>query len=211
MAAVRAALAQTAAPSGSPVYRIRLAAGPVALQYATDHVVARANWRIMGYLLAAIFVMVTATYYSPVAAILLLVPLAFAQFANDSVMFLRGMGLDLNTLPVVAVGLGVGIDYGIYLLSRICEEYQAAGDGNVAAVENRAILTTGEAISFIALTMVISVLPWYFLSNLRFLAEMGLLLALVMAFNWLLALIVLPLEVTIIKPRFLGRLKLMHH
>ncbi|HLK86210.1 MAG TPA: MMPL family transporter [Candidatus Binataceae bacterium] len=211
MAAVRAALAQTAAPSGSPVCRIRLAAGPVALQYATDHVVARANWRIMGYLLAAIFVMVTATYYSPVAAILLLVPLAFAQFANDSVMFLRGMGLDLNTLPVVAVGLGVGIDYGIYLLSRICEEYQAAGDGDVAAAATRAILTTGEAISFIALTMVISVLPWYFLSNLRFLAEMGLLLALVMAFNWLLALTVLPLEVTIIKPRFLGRLKLMHH
>ena len=121
------------------------------------------------------------------------------------------MGLDLNTLPVIAVGLGVGIDYGIYLLSRICDEYQATHNDDVQEAATRAITTTGEAISFIAFTMVISVLPWYFLSDLRFLAEMGLMLAVVMAFNWLLALTLLPLEVMIIKPKFLGRLRLMGH
>jgi uncharacterized protein len=211
MAVVHKALVRSAAAASPKIYRVRLAAGPVALQYATDRVVARSSWRIMGYLLAAIFVMVTFTYYSPVAAIVLLVPLAFAQFANDSIMFLGGLGLDLNTLPVIAVGLGVGIDYGIYLLSRICDEYQSAGDGDVQNAATRAITTTGEAISFIAFTMVMSVLPWYFLSDLRFLADMGLMLALVMAFNWLLALTVLPLEVISIKPKFLGRLKLMGH
>jgi MMPL family len=122
-----------------------------------------------------------------------------------------GLGLDLNTLPVRAVGLGVGIDYGIYLLTRICDEYQSAHNGDVQEAATRAITTTGEAISFIAFTMVMSVLPWYFLSDLRFLAEMGLMLALVMAFNWLLALTLLPLEVMIIKPKFLGRLRLMGH
>jgi len=114
--------------------------------------------------------------------VMLLVPLLFAQFATDSVMYLRGVGLDVNTLPVVAVGLGVGIDYGIYLLSRICEEFQGAADGDVQAAVTRAVFTTGEATFFVAFTMVLGVLPWYFLSELRFLAEMGLMLALVMAF-----------------------------
>ena len=97
----------------SPVYRIRLATGSVALQYALDHVVRAADLKILLYLLATIFVMCVLTYHSGVAAAMLLVPLLFAQFATDSVMYLRGVGLDVNTLPVVAVGLGVGIDYGI--------------------------------------------------------------------------------------------------
>jgi uncharacterized protein len=196
-------------PKPSPIYRIRLAAGPVALQYALDHVVRAADFKILVYLLATIFVMCVLTYHSGVAATMLLVPLLFAQFATDSVMYLRGVGLDVNTLPVVAVGLGVGIDYGIYLLSRICEEFQAAGDGDVQAAVTRALFTTGEATFFVAFTMVIGLLPWYFLSELRFLAEMGLMLALVMAFNGLLAMSVLPLETVLIRPRFLGRVKLM--
>jgi predicted RND superfamily exporter protein len=57
--------------------------------------------------------------------------------------------------------------------------------------------------------MVLGVLPWYFLSELRFLAEMGLMLALVMAFNGLLAMSVLPLETVLIRPKFLGRVRLM--
>jgi uncharacterized protein len=196
-------------PRPSPFYRIRLAAGPVALQYALDHVVREADLKILVYLLATIFVMCVLTYYSGVAAAMLLVPLLLAQFATDSVMYLRGVGLDVNTLPVVAVGLGVGIDYGIYLLSRICEEFQGAADGDVQAAVTRGLFTTGEATFFVAFTMVLGVLPWYFLSELRFLAEMGLMLALVMAFNGLLAMSVLPLETVLIRPKFLGRVKLM--
>ena len=196
-------------PQPSAVYRIRLATGSVALQYALDHVVRAADLRILVYLLATIFVMCVLTYHSAVAAAMLLVPLLFAQFATDSVMYLRGVGLDVNTLPVVAVGLGVGIDYGIYLLSRICEEFQGAADGDVQAAVTRAVFTTGEATFFVAFTMVLGVLPWYFLSELRFLAEMGLMLALVMAFNGLLAMSVLPLETVLIRPKFLGRVKLM--
>jgi hypothetical protein len=140
---------------------------------------------------------------------MLLVPLVMAQFATDSVMYLRGVGLDVNTLPVIAVGLGVGIDYGVYLLSRICEEFQGAADGDVQAAVTRALFTTGEATFFVAFTMVLGVLPWYFLSELRFLAEMGLMLALVMAFNGILAMSILPLETVLIRPKFLGRVRLM--
>jgi uncharacterized protein len=210
MAAAARAVAEVQ-PQPSPTYRIRLATGAVALQYALDHVVRAADLKILLYLLATIFVMCVLTYHSGVAAAMLLVPLLFAQFATDSVMYLRGVGLDVNTLPVVAVGLGVGIDYGIYLISRMCDEFQRVGDGDVQAAVMRAILTTGEATFFVAFTMIAGVLPWYFFSNLAFLADMGWMLAWVMLFNCILAMVVLPIEVVFIKPKFLGRVKLMSH
>ena len=192
-------------------YKIRLAGGAVAMQYAMDQVVERANLRILIYLLAAIFLMAAVTYRSFTAGLVLIVPLLLAQFATDTVMYLRGVGLDVNTLPVIAVGLGVGIDYGIYLLSRMCDEFQVAGDGDVYSAVVRAVFTAGEATFFVAFTMVVGVLPWYFLSGLKFLADMGLMLALVMAFNAILALVVIPVEVVFIRPKFLGRVKLMRH
>jgi predicted RND superfamily exporter protein len=208
---VQKALAPIQANNSSKDYKIRLAGGAVAMQYAMDQVVQRANLRILIYLLAAIFAMAALTYQSFTAGLVLIVPLVLAQFATDTVMYLRGVGLDVNTLPVIAVGLGVGIDYGIYLLSRMCDEYQTAADGDVYSAVVRAVFTTGEATFFVAFTMVVGVLPWYFLSGLKFLADMGLMLALVMAFNAILALVVIPVEVVFIKPKFLGRVKLMRH
>src|SRR5579872_1192505 len=210
MAAVHKAL-EPILKHPSKVYHIRMAAGSIALQYAMDQVVVQSNWRILVYLLAAIFVMCVVTYSSAVAALMLLVPLAFAQFSTDAVMYMRGLGLDVNTQPVVAVGLGVGIDYGIYLISRMCDEFQRVGDGDVQGAVMRAILTTGEATFFVAFTMIAGVLPWYFFSNLAFLADMGWMLAWVMLFNCILAMVVLPIEVVFIKPKFLGRVKLMSH
>lgn len=192
-------------------YKIRLAGGAVAMQYAMDQVVERANLRILIYLLVAILLMSAVTYQSFTAGLLLIVPLLLAQFATDTVMYIRGLGLDVNTLPVIAVGLGIGIDYGIYLVSRMCDEYQVAGDGDVYSAVVRAVYTTGEATFFVAFTMVVGVLPWYFMSGLKFLADMGLMLALVMAFNAILALVIIPVEVVFIKPKFLGRVQLMKH
>ncbi len=112
-----------------------------------------------------------------------------------------GIGLDVNTLPITAIGVGVGIDYGIYLLSRICEEYNKCN--NHAQAINRAVVTTGKAIFFTATIVLIAILPWYYLSELKFLADMGLLLVMVMLINMVVALIVLPLEVWFVKPHFM--------
>ena len=38
-------------------------------------------------------------------------------------MYLAGIDMNINSLPVAAVGIGIGIDYGYYVLSRIVEEY----------------------------------------------------------------------------------------
>jgi predicted RND superfamily exporter protein len=137
-----------------------------------------------------------------VAGILLLIPVNLSNVLLGAVMVQMGIGLDVNTLPITAIGIGVGIDYGIYLLSRICEEYQENND--YAASINSAVETTGKAIFFTATIVLIAILPWYFLSGLKFLADMGLLLVMVMLINMVIALIVVPLLVWLIKPRFLG-------
>ena len=77
------------------------------------------------------------------------------------------------------------------------------------ATATKAIKTTGKAIFFTATTMIAGVIFWYFLSSLRFQAEMGLLLAIIMFINMVGALVLIPSLVSVFKPRFLGRVKLL--
>ena len=116
---------------------------------------------------------------------------------------MMGSGHDVNTRPIRASGIGVGIDYGIYLLSRICEEYRDARHYGDAI--RKSVATTGKAILFTATIVLMSILPWYFLSGLKFLADMGLLLVIIMLINMMTALVVLPLLVYIFKPGFINR------
>jgi predicted RND superfamily exporter protein len=136
--------------------------------------------------------------------VLLLIPVNLANEALLAAMHLLGVGLDVNSMIVAAIGVGVGIDYGIYLLSRICEEY-AARPGDWAHAISAALSTTGKAILFTASIMVVGILPWYALSGLKFVADMGLLLIVIMAINMVLALVVLPLLVWWTKPAFVSR------
>lgn len=58
---------------------------------------------------------------------------------------------------------------------------------------------------FTATVMLIGIMPWYFLSDLKFMADMGLLLVAIMLINMVLSLVVLPLLVWFIRPKFLAR------
>jgi predicted RND superfamily exporter protein len=191
-----------------PAFRIRLGTGTIALQEAVNHVIARFHWVVLAVLNVLILLTCSLTYRSLVAGLLLLVPVNLANQVLYAAMHLMGVGLDTNSLIVAAIGVGVGIDYGIYLLSRICEEYHAA-DGNWATAITAALRTTGKAIMFTASIMTIGIAPWYFLSGLKFVADMGLLLIVIMFINMVLALVVLPLLVWLVKPAFVNRRDLL--
>lgn len=183
-------------------FRIRLGTGTIALQQSINDTVDHYQWIILGLLNIVILITCSYVYRSIVAGIMLLIPVNLSNLLLGAVMVQMGIGLDVNTLPITAIGIGVGIDYGIYLLSRICEEYQKFPDYGKAIDD--AVATTGKAILFTASIVLIGILPWYFLSELKFLADMGLLLVMVMLINMIIALIVLPLLIWLIKPGFLG-------
>jgi predicted RND superfamily exporter protein len=182
-------------------FRIRLGTGTIALQQSINDTVDYYQWIILGLLNLVILVTCGLAYRSFVAAVLLLIPVNVSNLFLGAVLVQMGIGLDVNTLPITAIGVGVGIDYGIYLLSRICEEYNSSEDVGLSI--ERAIATTGKAIFFTASIVLIAILPWYFLSGLKFLADMGLLLVMVMLINMLVALVLLPLEIWLVKPHFL--------
>ena len=182
-------------------FRVRLASGSIALQQSINETVDKYQWWILAGINLVIGIGCSLAYRSVAAALILLVPVNLANALLTGYMVLAGMGLDVNSLPILAIGIGVGIDYGIYMLSRICEEYQDSK--HLSDAIGASLVTCGKAILFTALLMTIGIAPWIFLSNLKFLSDMGLLLVVVMTINMVLALVLVPLLVYLFKPRFL--------
>ncbi|MBI4695686.1 MAG: MMPL family transporter [Gammaproteobacteria bacterium] len=191
-----------------PDFTVRLGSGVIALQQAMNSVVERYHWLILGLVNLAVLVISAYAYRSFMAAFILLVPVNLSNFLLLAAMHVLGIGLDINAVIVAVMGVGVGIDYGIYLLSRICEEY-AAHDHDVKLAITAALTTTGKAIMFTATIMLLGILPWYFLSDLKFMADMGILLVAIMLINMVLSLVVLPLLVWFVNPKFMAREDLM--
>jgi predicted RND superfamily exporter protein len=115
-------------------------------------------------------------------------------------MAVQGIGINLQSLPVSTIAIGVGVDYGIYLLSRIKEEYTRLGDLDAAIQE--AIATAGNAVVLTGLIIIAGVAFWT-LSDIKFQADMGLLLSVVTVFHLLGSLFLLPALIQLIKPKFL--------
>jgi predicted RND superfamily exporter protein len=142
------------------------------------------------------------TYRSFAAGLYLLAPLALANVMVNAYMAIQNIGVNIHTLPLVTVGLGFGIDYGLYIVSRTIEEIRVRGDLRDSVRE--ALETSGKAVTFTAVTMVISTIFWT-TSNIRFNAEMGLLLAIWMAISYVGSQTLTPVLIVLFKPRFIMR------
>jgi predicted RND superfamily exporter protein len=181
----------------------RLAGGNIGTTAALNEEIEYSHWANTTLILLSIFLLVWITYQSLVAALLVAVTLLSATVVGALYIALKGIGININTLPVAAIGMGVGVDYTLYVIDRIRQEHGRLGDLPQAIV--RALCTSGMAVTFTATTLVAGVLPWYFISSLRFSAEMALLLALVLLANWLAAITLVPILVSYVKPKFVSR------
>jgi len=143
-------------------------------------------------------------YRSLAAGIILCIPLAFGVLITFGIMGLTGITLTIETLPVAALGVGIGVDYGLYVTSRILEEYARGNDADLDGAILRALVTSGKAVFFTGSTVVIGVFAWVF-SDIRLQARFGLLLGLLILLNILGALILLPVILRMRKPRFIAQ------
>ena len=181
--------------------RFRLAGGFIGIMAAIyDEILGSAALMTAASFLV-ILVVTAWAYRSLAAAVLLVIPLALANAIVNAYMAARGIGLDLNTLPVIAVGVGFGIDYGIYILSRVREAVR--GGAPLEDAIRASLTTAGRTVAFTALTMAAGMLC-FTLTELRFVAEMATLLALWMVSTAVSALVVLPALLVVIRPRFLA-------
>ena len=160
---------------------IQFAGGQIGLIKATnDEIELKENLLLISIMIIIIFNLIW-LYRSVKLGIIITFVLATSHFMTMSVMTLLDVGMNLNTLPLAALGLGRGVDYSIYMADRIRDEMLRGLDFSGAAI--RAFNTSGIAIIVTAMTMILPLLSWYFLSPIRFQAEMGLLLAIILAFN----------------------------
>jgi predicted RND superfamily exporter protein len=149
-----------------------------------------------------IYIILLFTYRSFAAGLYMLLPMMISNGFVNAFMSVRGIGVNLHTLPLVTVGVGFGIDYALYIVSRIIEEARVKGDLFEATKE--ALCTSGKSVTFTAITMIMSTALWTF-SNIRFDAEMGGLLAIWMGISYVGSQTLLPVLILVFKPKFIMR------
>jgi predicted RND superfamily exporter protein len=178
-----------AAAHPSPKARFLLASGNDGVMAATNEVVAAAERPILLWVFGAVIALCLITFRSLRATLCIVLPLAIVSFLAYVLMVYLGIGLKTSTLPVVALGIGIGVDYGIYIFARLQSALKAGEYFEDAAFT--AFRDAGAAVVFTGLTLAIGVSTWIF-SSLKFQADMGLLLTFMFLVNMLGAIILLP-------------------
>ncbi|MFI5316987.1 MAG: RND family transporter [Myxococcota bacterium] len=174
-----------------------LAGGAMGTLAAVNDEVERGHLANISLILFVIFVLHSVTYRSATSGGIIFLQLATATLLSLAYMAVRGVGLNINTLPVQAVGVGVGVDYAIYIVDRIRQEMAVRRDLDEAI--RTAVRTTGMAVTFTGTTVVGGIGFWVF-SNLRFQAEMAQLLIVLMVINMLAAVTLVPALYSILRP-----------
>ncbi|GAB7549479.1 efflux RND transporter permease subunit [Cupriavidus sp. 8B] len=166
-----------------------LAAGSAGIEAATNIAVKDA-WRKMLYLVyGAVVVLSFITFRSWRAVVVAVLPLMLTSVLAEALMVALGMGVKVATLPVIALGVGIGIDYALYILSVTLTQLREGK--SLSEAYYRALLFTGKVVMLTGVTLAIGVVTWV-ASPIKFQADMGLLLAFMFLWNMLGALILLP-------------------
>lgn len=175
-----------------------LAAGNAGIEAATNEVIKQAELTILILVYVCVAVMCMITFRSWAATLCIVLPLVLTSVLGNALMAFMGIGVKVATLPVVALGVGIGVDYGIYIYSRL-ESFLRAGLPLQEAYY-QTLKSTGKAVLFTGLCLAIGVCTWIF-SAIKFQADMGLMLTFMLLWNMFGALWLLPaLARFLIKP-----------
>jgi len=190
-----------AASNNSESVQFLLAAGPAGIEAATNIVVSKA-WREMLFLVySAVIVLCFIAFRSWRAVLIAIVPLIVTSILAEALMVLLGMGVKVATLPVIALGVGIGVDYALYVLSITIAQMREGASLSLAY--HRALLFTGKVVMLTGITLALGVATWAF-SDIKFQADMGILLAFMFLWNMLGALVLLPSLACFLLPRVEG-------
>ncbi|MND39833.1 MMPL family protein [compost metagenome] len=181
-----------------------LVAGSAGIEAATNIVVRDANRTMLLYVYAAVILLSYITFRSWRAVLVAVIPLVMTSILCEALMVVLGIGVKVATLPVIALGVGIGIDYALYLLS-IQLARQRQGD-SLADAYKHAVTFTGKVVGLVGVTLAVGVVTWVF-SPIKFQADMGILLSFMFIWNMLGALILVPaLSHFLLTDRAFGRI-----
>jgi len=166
-----------------------MAAGNAGIESATNIVIEESQTEMLIWVYCVVITLCLISFRSARIVISIIVPLILTSIISQGLMGLLGIGVKVATLPVIALGVGIGVDYGIYIFSKVKE---ALGQGKSLYLTYRyALNQTGKAVAFTGFTLAISVATWVF-SPIKFQADMGVLLTFMFIFNMIGALTLIP-------------------
>jgi predicted RND superfamily exporter protein len=173
----------------SDTLRFQLASGPVGVMAAQNEAVEAAQNPMMAYVFSAVIILCLLSFKSLRATLSVVIPLYVVSVLAQGLMTYLQIGLTVSTLPVIALGVGIGVDYGIYILSTMSLKLKDGMAVRQAYFE--ALKERGSAVLFTGATLAVGVSTWVF-SSLKFQMDMGILLTFMFIVNMLGAIIVLP-------------------
>lgn len=166
-----------------------LAAGSAGIEAATNIVVKQASREMLWWVYGAVIVLCLITFRSWRAVLCAVLPLMLTSILCEALMVWLGIGVKVATLPVIALGVGIGVDYALYVMSIILAQQRLGA--SLSEAYYRALLFTGKVVMLTGVTLAIGVGTWV-LSPIKFQADMGILLAFMFIWNMVGALILLP-------------------
>lgn len=178
-----------AADYPSDQVNLLLAAGNSGIEAATNKVIETAQLEMLIWVYSVVIALCLLTFRSIRTVLCIILPLLFTTIMSQALMAVLGIGVKVATLPVIALGVGIGVDYGIYIYSKMRE---ALREGfSLTQSYEYALTKTGKAVGFTGLTLAIGVATWIW-SPIKFQADMGILLTFMFLWNMLGALILIP-------------------
>jgi predicted RND superfamily exporter protein len=189
LARVAAIAEDFAARNDSRDVTFRLAAGSAGIEAATNEVVGRASRSMLLYVYGAVALLCFVAFRSWRAVIVAVVPLVLTSILCEALMVGLGIGVKVATLPVIALGAGIGVDYALYLLSVQLARQRAGA--TLADAYRHAVMFTGKVVALVGVTLAAGVITWAF-SPIKFQADMGILLTFMFVWNMIGALVLIP-------------------
>jgi len=169
--------------------QFRLATGNVGVMAATNEDIAAAEKPMLALVFGSIIILCLVTYRTILGTLCIVLPLVVVSTLAEALMAMYGIGLKVNTLPVVALGVGIGVDYGIYIYNRL--DIHLKEGFTLHEAYYRTLRLTGRAVIFTGFTLAAGVGTWAF-SDLQFQADMGILLSFIFLANMVAAIVILP-------------------
>ncbi|HSW04839.1 efflux RND transporter permease subunit [Aquabacterium sp.] len=186
---VEAFIASGQAKNSDPGVRFMLAAGSAGIDAATNIVVKQAMREMLLWVYGAVILLCWFTFRSWRAVVVAVLPLVLTSILCEALMVGLGMGVKVATLPVIALGVGIGVDYALYVLSVMLTRLRAGA--SLSDAYHHALQFTGRVVMLTGITLALAVGTWAF-SPIKFQADMGILLAFMFVWNMVGALVLLP-------------------
>jgi len=186
---VVATVERFAAENNTKETQFLLAAGNAGIEAATNIVVHQASREMLYWVYGAVMLLCLITFRSWRATLCAVIPLMLTSILCEALMVWLGIGVKVATLPVIALGVGIGIDYALYVMSILLAGLRA-GD-SLSEAYYRALTFTGKVVILTGVTLSIGVATWAW-SPIKFQADMGILLAFMFIWNMVGALLLLP-------------------